>query len=68
MTLKEFTNKIVNLNKNEIELLLKEFIRECEHCSNIYTPTHKKQRFCSTNCRIINWEIKNNKHLNFQQK
>jgi hypothetical protein len=69
MKIQELTEKIIKLNNNkDIELLLKEYIKVCDNCGEIYTPTHKLQRFCSTICRITNWEFVNQKYLRLPQK
>lgn len=43
--------KIVNENR------ITEGNRICEHCGTAYTYKHKKQRFCSEQCRIVHWQI-----------
>lgn len=42
--------KIVNENR------ITEGNRVCEHCGTAYTYKHKKQRFCSEQCRIAAWQ------------
>lgn len=38
-------------------------LRNCQHCNNEYTYNHKKQKYCSDNCRVKAWEKRKGKTL-----
>jgi len=44
----------VTVNSNE---------RECQHCGKRYTYRHAKQKFCSDECRMNDWQEKNGRTL-----
>ncbi len=37
--------------------------KQCLNCSNEFEAKNKKKKFCSTSCRVKNWEVKNKKKL-----
>jgi hypothetical protein len=37
--------------------------RLCEHCQNVYTYGHRRQRFCTEKCRVENWQERNGKEI-----
>jgi hypothetical protein len=67
------TKKAMNLmsNDNRITKVVTVKIegnRTCKNCGNGFTYKHHKQMYCTTECRIENWETRTGKTLNKKAK
>lgn len=38
----------------------------CFHCGKEYVKNHAKQKYCTNNCKVQFWELKNNRKLHFK--